>query len=389
MQANRSLSILVVNYEYPPVGGGGGFICRNVVEELAKLGHNITVVTSHFGNLPRRERNNNVHILRIPVLMRTRQDVATLPSLLSYVPFCIMKATNLFRRNHFDLISTHFAIPSGPAGHHLSHKYGIPNVLSIYGGDIFDPTKSISPHKTFGLKQTVRKMLNGADRVISDSSDIKDYAIKYYGIERRIDVIPPGVSPYTGPSRSRVELGLPENEVILITLGRLVKRKNNQELLDVFDRVRRCAPCHLMIMGEGPDRSHLEKKISELGLHDCVTLTGRVGEEKFQYMAASDVYVSTATHEGFGLVFLEAMESGLPVISYDNGGQVDFLKYGKTGFLVSLGDRDAFSLRLKELILSERMRKEMSLYNKSYIRNFYTHECAKKYLSIFYEAIHK
>ena len=64
---------------------------------------------------------------------------------------------------------------------------------------------------------------------------------------------------------------------------------------------------------------------------------GRVGEEKFQIMCASDIYVSTAIHEGFGLVFLEAMESGLPVISYNNGGQVDFLMDNTTGFLVEFG----------------------------------------------------
>ncbi len=72
-------------------------------------------------------------------------------------------------------------------------------------------------------------------------------------------------------------------------------------------------------------------------------MLGRVSEElKFQYLNASDVYFSTAIHEGFGIVFLEAMECGLPVICYNRGGQVDFLSNENTGYLIKLGDADSF-----------------------------------------------
>jgi glycosyltransferase involved in cell wall biosynthesis len=133
-------------------------------------------------------------------------------------------------------------------------------------------------------------------------------------------------------------------------------------------------------MGDGPEMDLLSAKAEEMGLRSHVTLAGRVGEEKFQYMSASDIYVSTAVHEGFGLVFLEALESGLPVISYDNGGQVDFLEDGVTGHLVKLGDSKSFENRLEELILSPERRNEMSIHNKSYIRNFYIEKCAEQYL---------
>jgi glycosyltransferase involved in cell wall biosynthesis len=122
-----------------------------------------------------------------------------------------------------------------------------------------------------------------------------------------------------------------------------------------------------------------------MGLENRITLTGRVGDEKFQIMAAADIYVSTAVHEGFGLVFLEAMESGLPVVSYNNGGQVDFLVDGTTGFLIQLGDTAKFTARLKEMIESVEMRQRMSQYNKEYIKGFYTSECADKYVEIFTE----
>jgi glycosyltransferase involved in cell wall biosynthesis len=383
MSNNSKLRILTLNYEYPPVGGGGGYICKNVMDELADQGHDITIITSQYKNLPAEEVSGSLKIYRVPVLFRTRQDVGSLPSLLTYVPSCIAKVKKIIKEKQFDLINTHFAIPTGPAGYYLSRKFNLPNVLTIYGGDIYDPTKRLSPHKTPALKATVRKMLESADHIISDSKDIENHAKRIYGTKNQITVIPPGVSPYRGTKKTRKELGLPEDKLILVTLGRLVVRKNNTELLDIFKDISASFDCHLVIMGDGPEKLVLEKRVRENGLENKVTLTGRVGEEKFQIMAASDIYVSTAVHEGFGLVFLEAMESGLPVVCYDNGGQVDFLINGTTGFLIKLGDRSKFSDRLKELLLASDIRVNMSRHNQEYIKGFYISQCADSYLKIF------
>jgi glycosyltransferase involved in cell wall biosynthesis len=352
------------------------------MDELSEMRHDITVITSRFNSLPREESIGNIMIHRVPVMLRTKQDVSSLPSLLSYVPSCISKARKLIKEKPFDIINTHFAVPTGPAGNYLSRKFGLPNVLTVYGGDIYDPTKKLSPHKTPVLRGTVRKILENADHIISDSKDIENHARRIYGITKQITVIPPGVRPYKGAEKSRKELGLPEEKIILVTLGRLVVRKNNTELLDIFKRVAGSLDCHLFIMGDGPEKPTLEDRIRRNGLENRVTLTGRVGEEKFQIMAAADIYVSTATHEGFGLVFLEAMESGLPVVSYDNGGQIDFLMDGTTGFLIHLGDTEKFTFRLRELIGSSEMRHDMGRHNKEYVRNFYVSRCAEEYLKI-------
>ena len=378
----RKLKILTLNYEYPPVGGGGGYICKNIMDELAERGHEITVITSCYGNLPREELSENLNLYRVPVLLRTKQDVGSLPSLLSYVPTCINKANRLIRKKKFDIINTHFAVPSGPAGQYLSKEHNISNILTIYGGDIYDPTKFLSPHKTPFLRNTVRKMLNTADHVISDSHDIENHARRIYGIAKPITVIPPGVRPFKGEKKSRKDLGLPENKTVLMTLGRLVARKNNIQLIGIIKKIENLCDCHLVIMGDGPERAVLEKRIQQYGLKSRITLAGRVGEEKFQLMASADIYVSTAIHEGFGLVFLEAMESGLPVLSYDNGGQTDFLIDGKTGFMIEFGDMEKFSDRLLELIQSVELRQQMSRYNREYIQNFYTSRCAEKYIEI-------
>ncbi|MFQ5582953.1 MAG: glycosyltransferase family 4 protein [Calditrichia bacterium] len=233
MSANnkRPLNILVINYEYPPIGGGGGVICRDISEELVMMGNEVTVITSQYSGLKAEEVVNGVKLIRVPVLFRKKQNVASLFSMISYVPACIRKATKLLSTEKFDVMNTHFAIPSGPAGQYISSKFNIPNVLSIHGGDIFDPSKSLSPHQTVGLKQTVRKMLNKATRVVAQSSDTRNNAINFYNVKRGIDIIPLGIKPNGYASLPRKELNIPQDKFIFITIGRLIRRKNLEELL--------------------------------------------------------------------------------------------------------------------------------------------------------------
>jgi UDP-N-acetylglucosamine:LPS N-acetylglucosamine transferase len=122
MNDSNKLNILTLNYEYPPVGGGGGYICKNIMDELAENGHKVTIITSHYNRLPKEESYGNINIYRVPVILRTKQDVGSLPSLLSYVPSCIGQAKKLMRIDQFDIINTHFAVPSGPAGYYLAKK---------------------------------------------------------------------------------------------------------------------------------------------------------------------------------------------------------------------------------------------------------------------------
>jgi glycosyltransferase involved in cell wall biosynthesis len=150
--------------------------------------------------------------------------------------------------------------------------------------------------------------------------------------------------------------------------------------------VKKNDPSILLVIGDGPEKDKIESLAKQLGIDSAVRLLGRVSdEEKFQYLAASDVYLSTAIHEGFGIVFLEAMECGLPVISYDRGGQTDFLREGKTGYLVELGNKENFALKLTELLNSKPLRMEIRAHNKNYVKEFYVEHVAEKYISIFNE----
>ena len=352
------------------------------------MGHEVTVVTSRFANLRKKRIIGGVRIIRVPVFFRKKQNVASVLSMLSYFPSSIFFIQRLLRKEKFDIINTHFAIPSGPSGNFISKIKKIPNILSIHGGDIFDPSKFLSPHKTFGLKQTVKKMLKNADRVIAQSSDTRKNAISLYEINRNIDIIPLGIKPNVFAKKSKKELGLSENKKTFITVGRLVRRKNLEELLIIFSRIIKKFDCELLIIGDGPESENLKQKINSLNLQNNVKLLGRVTEElKFQYLNASDVYVSTAIHEGFGIVFLEAMECGLPIICYNRGGQVDFLKNDYTGYLIELGDADSFYDNLLCLLNHPEIKEKIKIYNKELVKKYYINNIAKQYLNIFNEVL--
>ncbi|MGA8261362.1 MAG: glycosyltransferase family 4 protein [Arenicellales bacterium] len=382
------MKILMVNYEYPPIGGGGGVISRDLAEGLVREGHEVAVVTSRFRDYPDFEQVNGVSLYRVPVLLRRRQNVASLPSMLSYVPSAIRQGSRLLNAGDFDLINTHFAIPSGPAGYFLSRRFGIPNVLHLLGGDVYDPSKWLSPHRFPFLKATVRKMIRSADRVVTVSSDIQHNARRFYGTEGRIDVVPPAVRPARYPAVSRAALGMADNSFVLITVGRLVRRKNLFELLQIFAELRSRIACELWIVGDGPLRESLEAQAQSAGIGEHVTFTGRVSERrKFELLAAADLYVSTALHEGFGIVFLEAMECGLPVVCYDRGGQTDFLIDGATGYVVNFSDTETFMERCLSLEQDRKSRLENCEHNVSYVKDFYPDKFVQRHLDLFQKVV--
>ncbi len=382
------MRILVVNYEYPPLGGGGGLVTRDILEQMFRMGHKPTVITSSFKGLKSHENVNGVNIIRVPVLFRRRMEVASIPSMLSYFPSSVLHAVRSLNGRMYDIMNTHFAIPSGPTGCLLSKLFHLPNVLSIHGGDIFDPSKTFSPHKTPLLSTMVSAMLNSADRVVAQSKDTRENAYLYYNVTREIATIPLGIKKIELEKRTRSDFGFSADEIIFCAIGRLIKRKNYEETIRVISDLNRKFRLKLIIIGEGPERLDLERLIRDLGLQKIVRLYGNIpDQEKFQLLSVSDIYLSTSLHEGFGLVFLEAMECGLPIVSYDRGGQNEFLIDGQTGFLVRLGDRKTFREKVTELMADPGLRKEAGAFNRRQVSNYYIENCAEQYISLFHDVI--
>jgi len=382
------MRILVVNYEYPPIGGGGGFVTRDIVEQMARSGHRLTVVTSGYRGLASVETINGIRVIRVPVFARKALEVANTVSMGSYLFTSILYCLSHFPSNSFDIINTHFAIPSGPAGFFLSKWYGLPNLLSIHGGDIYDPSKKTSPHRTPVLSQTVQFMLNSANRVVAQSTNTRENAQTYYKVKKEIAIIPLGIKKPCFPKKRREDLGLAEDEFVFCTIGRLIKRKNIHEALDILSRLKEEAKFTFLIIGEGPERANIERKIKACGLGGHVHLLGNVPDEtKFQVLDLSDCYLSTALHEGFGLVFLEAMACGLPIVCHNNGGQTDFLIDGRSGFLTAAGDIEGTVHCMRMMMHDKTLWKQCSSFNTEHVQNFYIQRCAEKYIDLFEQAI--
>jgi glycosyltransferase involved in cell wall biosynthesis len=375
-----SLRILLCNYEYPPLGGGGGVATLLLAEELAQR-HPVTVLTSQGSGLAREETRNAVRIVRVPV-GRKHRATASLPSMFGYMLMGSWVGRRLVAAERYDVINTHFALPSGPVGDALSRR-GIPNVLSVHGGDLYDPSKWSSPHRHPVLRRWVRSLLERADAVITQSSDTLDNARRFYAPALEGEIVPLGIKRPPAAAAPRRRYGYRDDHLLLITVGRLVARKAIDQLIAVLARPE-LEQVHLMVVGDGPLEPELRQQAAQLRVDQRVRFFGHVSEtEKFQLLRMADAFVSTSQHEGFGLVFLEAMACGLPIVCYDRGGQRDFLDSGSTGAVVPLNDRDAFVRACHRLMLDPRARQRAGAENLRRVECYLIDRCAERYEATF------
>lgn len=354
-----------------------------LAEELARR-HEVTVLTSRGPGLPPESTESGVRVVRVSVLFRRRQATASIASMLAYLPMGVRAGTRLVRQHRFDVINTHFVLPSGPVGDALSRAGAIPNVLSVHGGDLYDPSKWTSPHRHALLRAWVRRLLRRADVVVGQSTNTLDNARRFYAPEIDGVRIPLGIKRPVGQGIGhRPDFGCRADEVLLVTLGRLVPRKAVSQLLTHVRELANPA-VRLLILGSGPEETSLRRQCAAEGLDRQVRFLGAVAEtRKFEILRMCDVFVSTSQHEGFGLVFLEAMASRLPVVCYDHGGQTDFLEDGITGFVVPLNDPDRFRARCERLIADRELRLRMGEENWRRVQELFIERCAASYERLF------
>jgi len=378
------MRILVLNYEYPPIGGGGGVITRDIFQELAKK-HQIDIITSAYQDFPLEETQKRVQIHRVSVIGRDKKSTASILSMLSFYPAAMRKGKELIKKNKYDLVYSFFAIPSGIVGKRLARRAGVPHVLNIVGGDIYDPSKRLSPHRTFILKMLVTRVVNTADRVLAISSDIKKRALEHYDIKKKIEVVLLGIVKPVFQKNSRSKLRLGEKDFVISCIGRIVKRKGLEYLIQAIAELKK-ENAKLVIMGSGPELENLKKLSKKLGVEKQVMFTGFVNDaKKYQYLSASDIFALASLHEGFGIIYVEAMECGLPVIASNVGGQLDFLQDGKTGFLVPVGDSKKLTESIRKLYSSKKLRDRIGKYNTQHVKKFYIDKVAAKYGRVFKE----
>jgi glycosyltransferase involved in cell wall biosynthesis len=387
MSHDRPLRILTFNYEYPPLGGGGGVFHAAIAQDLARR-HHVAVITSAFGDLPRHEVREGVEIHRVPIVGRGDPSAASLTSMLAYPPAAWLAAMRLMRRHRYDLVHGHFAVPTGPASLPPALLARIPHVLSIQGGDIYDPSKKLSPHRHGLLRRAVTAVLRRSSAVVAASRNMRDHAYRHYPFRGPVDIIPLGIRiPEPGLNATRAELGLPEGAFLAVTVGRLVRRKGLDQVLRALAR-EDCPPVHLAVLGSGPELAPLRSLAESLHLTARIHFVGRVSDErKWQILRCADVYVSASMHEGFGLVYLEAMAAGLPVLAPEEGGQADFLAHGQTGWVVDPTDPGSLARALSQAVARPEELRRMSAWNRERASAYSIDRCGIEYEKLFYRVL--
>lgn len=381
------MRILLLCYEYPPIGGGGGIGAQQYAEEWVASGHDVTVLTSRCPGLAAEQTVNGVMVKRILTIGRKDRATSSFVSMFCYNVIGLLHIL-LHRRKlkAFDVINTHFSIPTGPMAWAASKLLGLPNVLTIIGGDIYDPSKKSSPHRSAFFRFINHWILNAADRVIAISSDTKKRAEHYYRVQRPIDVINYGFKPPVGAAGDGTDFSFIPGKFYLIAVGRLVERKG----FDVLIQSMKHLPddVHLLLIGDGPLESVLRAIISQTGLAQRVHLLGyRKREAIHSLLQRSNCYVLSSMHEGLGIVVQEAMCAGLPVVATDNGGQVDLIKNGRNGLLVKAGDDKALAAAIHRIYDDGELADRMKRHNLEDIQSLYIEHNSTLYIDVFQKLI--
>ena len=234
----------------------------------------------------------------------------------------------------FDLIHAHFTWSAGYAGARLKEEYDIPLVVTGHGYDVYS-----LPFKDNEWREKIEYVLNTADHVITVSQS-NLACIKKLDVSTSVTVIPNGFrSDLFYPrdsSECRKLLNLPQDKRIILTVGNLEPIKGQKYLVEAVQRiVRERKDILCVIVGAGKLRTALERQIRSLGLEDYVMLTGGKPHDEIPlWMNACDLFVLPSLRESFGVVQIEAMACGKPVVATRNGGSEEVVTSNKYGLLV-------------------------------------------------------
>ena len=233
-----------------------------------------------------------------------------------------------------------------------------------------------------------------ADAILAPTPKVKRL-LSDWGVERPVHVLPTGVDrsvfrrSASARRRLRRELAIPDDRMVLLTVSRLVREKNLDFLLEAFRRVARSVPdALLLIVGDGPYRGQLQKHAHRLGIGSRTLFAGLVPNEAVDaYYQASDIFVFPSVIESQGLVILEALACGLPVVALKDDAYAQFVRNGATGRLVTPRTPAAFAAAARELARDPALRESASRAAARLSREYTLEKMAEKLVGIYHETI--
>jgi glycosyltransferase involved in cell wall biosynthesis len=333
------MRILVLNYEFPPIGGGGGQISADFCRYLASFGDEVQVHTSRHPTLPYREVRDGYTIVR-SFAFRRRLHTCTVPEMAAYLALTLVPTLKHVYAWKPDVIHAHFAVPTGVIAWAIHQLTGIPYVLSVYLGDVPGGVPEQTEHLFKWIKPLTIPIWKAAVAVIAPASHIRHLAERHYDISPVI--IPNGIDPadmVTSPAA-------PAIPVRLIFAGRLSIQKNPLFLLESLNEIKQL-PWRLDVFGDGPLKRASQNLAEKCGLTSKVFFHGWVTSEQVQTaMQDSDILVLPSLSEGLPVVGMQALAAGLAILGSDVGGISDVVQPGQNGFLIPVNDSEAFAEKL-------------------------------------------
>jgi len=312
-----------------PTHGGSGVVATELGKHLAERGHEVAFISYaaplRLTELPPRVSYHEVEIEQYPLLKHFPYTLAL-----------ASKMAEVARLKELDVLHAHYAIPFGAAAllaKQILTERDLKVVLTLHGTDItlVGNNASFKPVTTMTIEQ--------ADAVTVVSEWLKDETLRQFPIDRDLSVVYNFIDPerhqseacHCIPDRSRRS----QKTLMHISNYRPVKRV--RDVVAVFAEVTKAVDSRLILVGDGPDLPVARELAEELGVLDRVTFVGVV-DRVASLLAAADLLLLPSSNESFGLVALEAMASGVPVIASNIGGIPEVVLHDETGYLAPVGD---------------------------------------------------
>lgn len=321
-----SMKIAVLSELFPPyLSGGGERRYYEICKRLAKRGHEVHVYTMKIEGSPRSETLDGIHIHRIGSThpLRGRQYLPLATYFMDLIP--------TLTQEKFDIIDSNAYI-SALGGYLPALIRGTPIVCTIH--DVYGKNWADYVGKSWGpVGRAIEKALFHIPftKLITVSKASKKLLVDEGADPKNIEVIPNGVDFETF---SNIAATRDTNKILYV--GRLVELKNIPDLLKAFAIVLQKNPkASLELIGDGPLRDKIKQDAASLGIQKSVKITDFLDARKdlAKKMASAGVFATPSLQEGFGIVLLEAMAAGTPVVAHDLSAYQDFAQSGKNCLL--------------------------------------------------------
>jgi len=374
------MRILIINSEYPPIGGGAGNASAHIAAQLEKLGYNVAIVTSRFGKLPHKEQSENIAIYRVPSIRR-RQDRSNVLEQIIFILSASFWTLSLIPHFRPNATLAFFGVPSGAIAWLIKMVYQIPYVISLRGGDVpgFRPYDFHFYHKL--VAPFLRIIWKNASAVIANSNGLRHLAVTF-DPRFEIPVIPNGVD-----LESHKTMEHDWSSPRLLSVGRIVHQKGLDLAMHALGGLKEL-DWEWRIAGDGPQMQALQSLAEELGIEDRVFFLGWQSREQIiKSYKQSNVFLFPSRHEGMPNALLEAMASGLPVIATCIAGNEELVVEGETGYLVPPEDIESLQGALKKILNNSALRQQMGIASRRRVEENYSWESTAQQYALLLEKV--